>query len=381
MENNTEHYLDNSATTQVLPEAAQRAVELMVCEYGNPSSLHTRGFKAKQELEGARVVVASRLGVSPQELVFTGGGTEGNNMALFGAAMAKRRLGSRIVTTGLEHDSVLNAMKELEKQGFEVIYLSSDSTGNISQDELAEAIDEKTILVSIMLVNNETGAILPVQAAAKAIRQRKAPALLHTDGVQAFGKLDFSPKKLGAHLCTISAHKLHGPKGVGALYVAKSARIIPRTLGGGQERGLRPGTESLPLIAAFAKAVELTPRPVELLPHIRGLNELLRRRLLEIPLVEINSPEDCLPYILSFSAGRVKAETMLHFLAQKGIYCSSGSACSRAKPSHVLEAMGLSKSRISSSLRASFSRFSTEEDVNALALALAEGLERLAAER
>lgn len=377
MEENREHYLDNSATTRVLPEAARKAAEVMVEEYGNPSSLHTRGFRARQELEASRETVAARLGVKPEELYFTSGGTEGNNLALFGAALAKKRQGNRIVTTLAEHDSVLGTVGELEKQGFEVVRLRPDSEGHLSEEQLFDAVNEKTILVSMMLVNNETGAVFPVSAAARAIRRKKAPALLHTDAVQAFGKLEFSPAKLGADLCTVSAHKVHGPKGVGALYVSKSARILPHTFGGGQEKGLRPGTESVPLICAFGEAVRLLPKASEAGPEMERLNGLLRGKLRELPEVTVNSPEDGLPYILNFSAGRVRAETMLHFLAEQNIFVSSGSACGRAKPSHVLEAMGLPKERISSALRVSFSRFSEEDDVLALAEALKKGLRTL----
>ena len=377
MEDNKEHYLDNSATTRVLPEAARKAAEGMVEEYGNPSSLHTRGFRARQELEASRETVAARLGAKPEELYFTSGGTEGNNLALFGAALAKKRQGNRIVTTLAEHDSVLGTVGELEKQGFEVVRLRPDSEGHLSEEQLFDAVNEKTILVSMMLVNNETGAVFPVSAAARAIRRKKAPALLHTDAVQAFGKLEFSPAKLGADLCTVSAHKVHGPKGVGALYVSKSARILPHTFGGGQEKGLRPGTESVPLICAFGEAVRLLPKASEAGPEMERLNGLLRGKLRELPEVTVNSPEDGLPYILNFSAGRVRAETMLHFLAEQNIFVSSGSACGRAKPSHVLEAMGLPKERISSALRVSFSRFSEEDDVLALAEALKKGLRTL----
>lgn len=376
----TEHYLDNSATTPVLKEAAQRALEIMTENFGNPSSLHGLGFRAGRELESARGAIAARLGAKSEEIFFTSGGTEGNNLAVLGAAQALRRRGNRIVTTAVEHDSVLKVMRELETQGFEVVYLSPDSAGNITEGQIIEAVNEKTILVSVMLVNNETGAIFPVGAAQKAIRRKKAPALVHADCVQAFGKLEVSPQKLGVDLATVSGHKVNAPKGVGALYIRKGARIVPRGFGGGQERGIRPGTESVPLIGAFGEAVRQMPKSAETLPRIAELNRQLRERLEKLPQVEINSPEDGLPYILNFSAGTVRAETMLHFLSERGVYVSSGSACGRAKPSHVLEAMGLPASRIASSLRVSFSRFSTEDDVEALMLGVKEGLAVLAHE-
>ena len=378
METQKEHYLDNSATTQVLPAVAQKAVELMVKEFGNPSSLHTRGFQARKLLEEARAQVAGALGAQPEEITFTSGGTESNNLVLFGAAQARRRLGNKIVTTAAEHDSVLNPCRALEQQGFQVVYLKPDSTGRLWEEALAQAIDEKTILVSVMLVNNETGAVFPVEAAGKAIRRKKAPALLHTDAVQGFGKLPFTVKRLGVDLLTLSGHKIHAPKGIGALYVKKGVRVLPRTLGGGQERGLRSGTESVPLICALGEAVKQLPPARETLERVGELNSLLRQHLAQLPQVTIHSPEEGLPYVLNFSAGRVRGETMLHFLAERGVYVSSGSACGRAKPSHVLEAMGLPKEQVESALRVSFSRFSTREDVEALAEGLKLGLETLA---
>lgn len=372
-----EHYLDNAATTQVLPEAAERALALMVQEYGNPSSLHTKGFQARQALEEARETIAEKLGAEAGELVFTGGGTESNNLALLGSALARRRLGDKIVTTAVEHDSVLNAMRELEKQGFRVAYVRPDETGRVPLEALEAEIDGSTVLVSVMAVNNETGAVQPVQGIGRAIKRKKAPALLHCDGVQAFGKMPFRPARWGIDLCTISAHKIHGPKGVGALYVRKGARLLPRMFGGGQERGLRPGTESLPLIAAFAEAARRLPKSAQAPEGAEALRARLMAGLRELPGVRVHSPEDGLPYIVNFSAGRVRAETMLHFLARRGVYVSAGSACGRAKPSHVLEAMGLPREQVSSALRVSFSRFSVPEDVTALLDGLRAGLESL----
>ena len=376
-----EHYLDNSATTQVLRPVAEKALELMVGQYGNPSSLHTLGFRARQLVEEARGLVAKRLGAQPEEIFFTSGGTEANNLAVLGAAHARRRLGNKIVTTAAEHDSVLNPCRELERRGFEVVYLKPDSSGNLPAEALAQAIDSDTILVSCMLVNNETGAIFPVEEAARAIRRSKAPALLHVDAVQGFGKLDFTPRRLGADLLTLSGHKLHAPKGVGALYRKRDVRILPQVFGGGQERGLRSGTESAPLICALGEAVRLLPPAGETLAHVQELNTRLRRALAAMPEVVIHSPEDGLPYVLNFSAGQVRGETMLHFLAQRGVYVSSGSACGKAKPSHVLEAMGLPREQVQSALRVSFSRFSTQEDVDALAEGLKLGLKALAQSR
>lgn len=373
-----EIYLDNSATTRVCDEAAQKALELMTKCYGNPSSLHTMGLRAEEAMTAARRSIAAMLGAEEKNITFTSGGTESNNLALFGAAYALRRRGNRIVTTAVEHHSVLHAAQQLEKEGFEVIYLQPDAAGNIPAKAIFDAVNSKTILVSMMAVNNETGVIFPVETAAAAIRRAKAPALLHVDAVQAFGKMPLRPAKLGVDLMSISGHKVHAPKGIGALYVKTGVRILPRTFGGGQEKDLRPGTESVPLIGAFGAAVDAMPPMAEEAAAVQLLNRRLREELAALPDVNIHSPENGLPYILNFSAGRVRAETMLHFLAQRGIYVSSGSACAKAARSHVLSAMGLPAAEIDSSLRVSFSRYNTEEDVAALAVALKEGLQTLA---
>ena len=376
----TQHYLDNAATTPVLPAAAQKAAQLMTEEFGNPSSLHQKGFLARQAVELARAQVAEKLSAKPEELIFTSGGTEANNLAIFGAVQALRRRGNKIVTTMIEHDSVLGPMKELERQGFEIVTIKPNVDGIIQPEQLEAAVDEKTILVSVMLANNETGAVLPVRQVSRHIKRNRLLALLHVDAVQAFGKLDCAPQKLGADLMTVSAHKVHGPKGVGALYVRKGVHLSPHVFGGGQENGLRSGTESTPLIAAFGEAARALPKPAEVLPKMEALNLLLREKLSGLSGVFLNSPEPgegYLPYVLNFSAGSVRAETMLHFLSERGVYVSSGSACGKAKPSHVLTAMDLPPERIASSLRASFSRFTTEEDILALAEGVAAGLREL----
>lgn len=373
-----EHYLDNSATTKVLESAARKAYYMMTEEFGNPSSLHSKGFKAKCELDSAREIIAKSLSAENSEIIFTSGGTEGNNLAVLGAVNAQKRRGNKIVTTAAEHSSVLKPMQELQKQGFEITFLKPNQQGVIDPEELEKEIDENTILVSIMLVNNETGAIQPVKAAADIIRRKKLAAILHTDAVQGYLKMPISVGKLGVDLLTVSGHKVHAPKGVGALYISKKTRILPSYFGGGQEKNIRAGTEGLPLIAAFAEAVSQGGSDIQKnAATVAKLNALLREKLSQKNDINILSAEDALPYILNFSAGRVKAETMLHFLSSKEIYVSSGSACGKGKPSHVLTAMGIDKNRIESSIRVSFSRFNTEEDVLALADALAEGLQTL----
>lgn len=372
-----EIYLDNSATTRVSDAAAQKALYMMTECYGNPSSLHGKGFAAEKEMHAARAVLADRLSAAPGEITFTSGGTESDNLAVFGAAYAKKRAGNHIVTTAIEHPAILSAMAELQKEGFTVTYVQPEADGNIPAAKFEAEIDEKTILVSVMAVNNETGAIMPLSAIAGILKRKKSPALFHTDAVQAFCKMPLAPKKLGVDLMSVSGHKVHAPKGVGALYVRQGVRILPRAFGGGQEKGLRPGTESVPLICAFGAAVAGMPPVNAAQQRVKAVSDYLKARLREIPEITLNSPENALPYIVNFSAGRVRAETMLHFLAEKGIYVSSGSACGKAKPSHVLEAMGLPAARIQSALRVSFSAENTIEEMDALCDALQAGLSSL----
>lgn len=369
-----EIYLDNSSTTKVCMPAAQKVMELMTTVYGNPSSLHTMGFSAEKEMSKARIAIAQYLGVKDNEITFTSGGTEANNLAVFGAVAAKKRCGNKIITTAIEHPSVLSCMKQLEKDGFEIVYLQPGAEGNITPEQIQEAIDDKTIFVSMMLVNNEVGSILPVEAAAKTIVRKKSPAILHVDAVQAFGKMVIKPKKLGIHLLTISGHKIHGPKGIGALYIASGVRIQPRTFGGGQEKGLRPGTEALPLIGGLGEAVLQLPNISEETKRIQALNNYCKTKLQTLEGVVINSPEDGLPYVLNFSTCSVRSETLLHFLASKNIFVSSGSACSKGKQSHVLTAMGLNRSRVQTAVRVSFSRETTQQEIDIFIEAVKEGL-------
>ncbi len=361
-----EIYLDNSATTQVCPEACAKAVEMMTEKYGNPSSLHSKGFEAQKELEAARRAAAELLSAEPGEIYFTSGGTESNNTAVFGAAAALARRGNKIVTTAFEHSSVLEAAQALEKKGCEVVYLKPDSKGRFSPDELAEAVDKNTVLVSIMAVNNETGAVQPVEQVKKIIDRSGSPALFHVDAVQAFGKLPLRPGKLGIDLLSASSHKIHGPKGAGILYIRRGARIMPLHYGGEQEKKLRPGTEAAPLICAMGAAIKALPDMNAELAYMRELNARCREGLSGIESVIINSGEDCLPYIINFSLRGIRSETILHYLASKGIFVSSGSACAKGRKSHVLEAMGLSGELIGSAVRVSFSRYNTADDIDEL---------------
>lgn len=369
-------YLDNSATTRPCPAALRRMTEALTENWGNPSSLHRLGVVAQLDMDAARWLLAERLSCKPGEVYFTGGGTEANNIALRGAALAGRRRGNRIVVTAVEHPSALETAAALEREGFEVIRLAPDSSGRVPAQAFDEAIDEKTILVSVMYVNNETGAVQPVEAAAAAIRRKKAPALLHSDCVQAFGKLPVKPVRLGADLITVSAHKIHGPKGVGALYVSEKARIVPTLFGGGQEKGLRPGTEPAPLIAGFRGALEELPEPGPALARMTRLRDYTLERLLATGQAQINSAPDALPYILNFSCPGLRSEILLHDLEAADIFVSSGSACAKGKGSYVLRAQGLSNRLADSAVRVSFSRYNTEADADALAQAVAASAAR-----
>lgn len=371
------HYLDNSATTP-LCEEAKRAVVAYADEcFGNPSSLHRLGAQALIRLDNARSTVARAIGCEPRELYFTSCGSESNNTAVFGAARAKQRDGRHIVTTAMEHPSVLRCMAELEKEGFSVTYLKPDADGNISPQAIGEAVRADTVLVSMMYVNNETGAVLPVPSVKPALKAVGSRALVHSDCVQAFGKLPVRPETLGADLISVSGHKVHAPKGVGALYISRNARILPLIYGGGQERGMRSGTESTLLIEAFAAAVRSLPPCGESAERLSALWRDARQRLIALDGVVINSPDNALPYILNFSVTGIRSEVMMHHLESRDVFVSSGSACAKGGVSHVLAAQGIERSRADSAIRASFSRFTDAEDIDALVSAVADGISSL----
>ena len=361
-----EAYLDNSATTRVCEPAAERALYMMTRCYGNPSSLHSLGAEAFQELETARRAVAGLIGVRPEEMTFTSGGTEANNLAILGAAAARRREGNRVVTTAMEHASVSGACGELERQGFEVIRLAPGAGGLVDAAQVEQACTEDTVLVSVMMVNNETGALFPIREIAAAARRRAPRALIHCDAVQAAGKLPVRADRLGVDLLTVSGHKLHAPKGIGALYVRRGVRLIPRTYGGEQERGLRPGTESGPLIAAFGAAAAALPSPQEQKAKFERLHRQLLEGLEAMDGVRIHQPAVSVPYIVNASFPGFRSETLLHFLAERGVYVSSGSACSRGRKSPVLTALGLPPEELDSALRISFSHENQPRDIQLL---------------
>ncbi|MBR0447026.1 MAG: cysteine desulfurase [Clostridia bacterium] len=371
-------YLDNSATTRVCTAAADAAYKLMTEQFGNPSSLHTLGFRAEQEVTAARKAVAQLMGVQPEQVIFTSGGTEANNLAIFGSVAAHPHDGKHIVTTAVEHASVAAAINQLEKQGYEVTRLVPDESGYVDAPTIVGACRPDTVLVAVMMVNNETGARFPIEQAVCGIKQVSPRAHVHCDAVQAAGKLPLYAERWCFDSMTVSAHKIHGPKGVGALYLRRGARLIPRTYGGKQEGTLRPGTEAAPLIAAFGAAVgEMPPAHLQM-GQYAALRQRLIDRLGDNPAVRFHIPRNNVPYIVHLSVPGYKSETLLHFLAQREIYVSSGSACSKGAKSPVLTAMGLPAEEIDSALRVSFCRDTTAEDIDRFVDGLLEAIEKLA---
>ncbi len=369
-------YLDNSATTAPCPEAMEAVTHALEDSWGNPSSPHGAGIKAEALLENSRRTIAEKLGCSSDEIYFTSGGTEGNNLLITGAAKARQRQGRRIVATAVEHPSVEAPLRQLENDGFELVLLPADSEGKISEKDLFESVNKDTILISIMAVNNEVGSFQPVSAAKKAVAAAGAPALVHCDAVQAFGKIPFNPHSAGADLITLSAHKIHGPKGAGAVFVKSGVHITPLTFGGSQEKALRPGTQLMPAIAGFAAAAKALPDTGKELVRISGLRDYFLSELSHIPNIAVNSPKDGLAYIVNISVPGVLAAHMVNFLSERGIYISGGSACSGGKKSRTLTAMGLKDEIIKSALRISFSRFTRKEDIDRLLQGLTDGQKR-----
>ena len=367
-------YLDNSATTKPDKAVADKIYEMLTVNFGNPSSFHKEGLNANLELRAAREKIANALSCESEEIYFTSGGTEANNLAILGAAEAGRRKGKRIVPTAIEHESVLQSVDELEKQGFEVIRLMPDKQGRITEQQVFDAVNSDTILVSMMYVNNEVGSIMPVKSIKKAVKRANAPALIHIDCVQAFGKLEVKPSKLGADLVTVTAHKIHGPKGVGALYLKKGTRILPRVFGGEQEKKLRPGTEAIPLIAGFGVAADLIPDLKKQSEKIKEINTYAKEGLLSVPGVKINSGDDASDYIINlFVPTFMTSQTVVQHLSSKyGVYVSNGSACAKGKRSHVLTAMKLDDKIIEKSIRVSFSRTTTKGDIDEFVNAIKE---------
>ena len=349
-------YLDNAATTKVSEIAAKAALSAMRESFGNPSSLHGLGIQAEEALDVARKQIARRLGAEREEITFTSGGSEGDNLAILGGARARRRRGKHVITTAIEHASVLECMRRLEEDGFEVTRLMPNHDGIVTPEQVVDAIREDTVLVSVMTVNNEIGSVFPIEQIARAVHRKNKQILVHTDAVQAFCKLPISVKKMDVDLLTMSGHKIHAPKGVGALFVKKGVRLAPCILGGGQEKGLRSGTENTPGICAFGAASETVS-------DCAAIKVYLTEKLKALPQVEILA-HTAAPHIVSVAVLGYPSEVAMRILEEEGIYVSSGSACSRGHRSHVLEAIGVPSDHIDSAIRISLSDEITKEDID-----------------
>ena len=372
-----EHYLDNAATTAVCPEAAEAAVNAMTVCYGNPSSTHAKGREAAKLLASSRASVADALGCRPEELVFTSCGSESDNWALTGGAEASRRMGRHIVSSLAEHDAVRRSLDLLERQGWEVTRLKPGADGSVRVEDVRSALREDTALVSLMMVNNETGGVTDIAGVARMLRDEGSRALLHTDAVQAFMKIPFSAKTLGADLISISGHKIHAPKGIGALYIRAGLRLNPFVVGGSQEGGRRAGTEAMGQIAAFGAAAKAAKAAeAENCARMAALKEqTLDRLCAELP--ELQWIDSSAPHILSISLPGWRSEVLMNFLEVREIYVSKSSACKKGGRSHVLEAIGLSPRVIDGALRIGLSRYTTHEDIDALCFSLKEAHDTL----
>lgn len=365
-----EIYLDNSATTRPLPEVVEIMTEVLTENYGNPSSLHNKGLDAEKIMKKARNLIASKLGVTPGEIYFTSGGTESNNLAIKGVAYQHQKRGNHLITTEIEHPSVLETFIALEEEDYNVTILKTDQKGLISLEELEKAIRKDTILVSIFHINNELGTLQPVDKIGRLIKEKNRNTFFHVDAVQSFGKVLLQPSRWNIDLLTLSAHKIHGPKGIGALYIKKGVSLQAQQIGGGQENGIRSGTENTPGIAGFIPAVEALPdftlekNRAEKLDRLRAY--FIENIKEKYPPVVINSPEEGAPHIINLSFPGLKGEVLVHSLATAGVYVSTGSAChsrSREK-SHVLRAIRLSPELIEGTIRVSLSPYNTREELD-----------------
>ena len=380
-----EAYLDNAATTRVFPEVRDIMLQVMEKDFGNPSSRHTKGIEAEGYITKAVQQIAGTLKCQPKEIILTSGGTESNNMALIGTALANQRAGKHVITTRIEHASIHEPFGRLEQMGYEAQYLPVDQNGHVQPEVLEEAVREDTLLVSVMMVNNEMGAVEDIKRLAAVAKQKNPNVIFHVDAIQAYGKYKIVPKRLGIDLMSVSGHKIHGPKGSGFLYIRDGVKISPIILGGGQQRGMRPGTENVPAIAGLGEAVRLIyQQHSEKVERLYALKQRLMDGLTAMEGVTINginglSLTETAPHIVSASFDGIKSEVMLHALAQEGVYVSSGSACSSNHPdlSGTLKAIGVEDRLLDSTLRFSFSVLSTEEEVDHALEAVAKVLPQL----
>ncbi len=362
-------YFDNSATTKPCEEAVKAALFCLDTNWGNPSSVHTLGVNSMLSLVKARETVAKSIYAKSEEIIFTSGGTEANNLAIIGACLALKKQGNKVISYKTEHPSVLSTLEARKRFGFGVVLLNTEKDGTANAEVLARNVDSNTILVSCMMVNNEIGAINNIKELVKAVKSKNAKTLFHTDAVQAYKKLPINVSDLGIDLLSASGHKIHAPKGIGFLYKKKGVTLLPIINGGGQESGWRSGTENMPLICALEAAVKAYPNVYE---RIKELNSYARQKLAQNPHVVFNSSENSLPYILNISLNGYKSETVLNALSLKNIFVSRGSACAKGHRSHVLVAIGLNDKLIDASIRISFSHFNTKEEIDILANELLE---------
>lgn len=363
-----EVYLDNSATTKCFKDVAELMMTIMCEDYGNPSSMHNKGMQAENYIRNAKDIISRNLKVNEKEILFTSGGTESDNIALIGSAMANYRAGRHLITTKIEHPAILQTMKYLEEQGFEVTYLPVDKNGQIRLEDLEKAIRNDTILVSIMHTNNEIGALQPIEEAGSLIKKINPNIIFHVDAVQGFGKFRINPKKMNIDLLSVSGHKIHGPKGVGFLYINEKIKIKPIIFGGGQQKGMRSGTENVPGVAGLAKAIEMIYADLdENVEQLYRLKEHFIAGVTQIPDIKINglTGKESAPHIISVSIRGIRSEVMLHALEEKGVYVSAGSACASNKPqtSDTLKAIGVEKELLDSTIRFSMSEFTTQEEI------------------
>lgn len=367
--NMMEVYLDNSATTQCLPSVAALMTKIMCEDYGNPSSMHRKGVESEKYIRYAKETIAKTLKVQEKEILFTSGGTESDNIALIGTAFANYRAGNHIITTGIEHPAVLQTCAYLEKQGFQVTYLPVDANGVVRLADLENAMTNQTILVSMMHTNNEIGSVQPIVEAGALIKRINPNTVFHVDAVQGFGKFRIYPKKMNIDLLSVSAHKIHGPKGVGFLYINEKVKVKPILFGGGQQKGMRSGTENVPGIAGMALAIEEIYKDFdEKIDYLYAIKERFINGLANIEGVKVNglTGRDSAPHVVSVSIAGIRSEVMLHALEDKGIYISAGSACASNKPaiSATLKGIGVEKQYLDSTLRFSFSVLTTEEEID-----------------